>query len=267
MSFVTAGSLATAGRAPAMATSLARFAAAQQPHWHSQWAWDHYEETVIALAQDFGLRRVCEIGGGRDPCFSPDEARAQGFDLIVNDIDPGELALTPAGLETVCFDITGDLSKTAAEPGSFDLMISRMVFEHLGDVQQAWRNIHTLLAPGGVALAFFPTLWAPVFALNHVLPEKASRAIVHALFPSRRDGGGDPKFPAIYDWCRGNPATLTPMLNEAGFRDVHVQPFWGHGYFDRMPGLKQADHAFNWLAAKTGMTFVTTYAYVMVRKA
>ena len=90
---------------------------------------------------------------------------------------------------------------------------------------------------------------------------------MHALFPSRRDGGGDPKFPAIYDWCRGNPATLTPMLNEAGFRDAHVQPFWGHGYFERMPGLKQADHAFNWLAAKTDTTFVTTYAYVMVRKA
>jgi hypothetical protein len=30
------------------------------------------------------------------------------------------------------------------------------------------------------------------------------------------------------------------MLNRAGFRDVHIQRFWGHGYFDRMPGLKQA---------------------------
>ncbi len=256
-----------AGRASPRGASLSRFMAGRQPGWHSQWAWDHYEDTIVALSREFGLRRVCEIGGGRDPAFSADEAARNGFDLIVNDIDPGELALTPAGLETACFDITGDLSTAEVQPGSYDLMISRMVFEHLHDVRSAWRNIHTLLAPGGVALAFFPTLWAPVFALNHILPETASRAIVHALFPARRDGGGDPKFPAIYDWCRGNPKTLTPMLNAAGFEDIHVQPFWGHGYFERMPGLKQADHAFNWLAARTGTTFVTTYAFVMVRKA
>ena len=94
----------------------------------------------------------------------------------------------------------------------------------------------------------------------------APHAIVHALFPARRDGGGDPKFPALYDWCRGNPALLEPMLKRAGFAETHVQRFWGHGYFDRMPGLKQVDHAFNALAARVGWNFVTTYAYVVVRK-
>jgi SAM-dependent methyltransferase len=256
----------SAKRDVARAGSLSSFMAARNPAWHSQWAWDHYEETIVALAQHFGLKRVCEIGGGRDPAFSAAEAQGHGFDLIVNDIDPGELELTPAGLETVCFDITGDLGKTGCQPGSYDLMISRMVFEHLPDVRTAWQNIHGLLAPGGVALAFFPTLWAPVFTLNHILPETASRALVHALFPARRDGGGDPKFPAIYDWCRGNPDVLKPMLQDSGFRDIHIQPFWGHGYLERVPVLKQIDHAFNWLAAKTNTTFFTTHAYAMVRK-
>lgn len=246
--------------------SLPQFFATLDPHWHSAWAWDHYESTILALAQHYGLRRVCEIGGGRDPLFTAEQAAARGIDLIVNDIDAGELALTPPGLKTARFDVAGDLSEPDVARGGYDMMVSRMVFEHIDGVEQAWSNIHALLAPGGVALAFFPTLWAPVFALNHVLPEKASRAIVHALFPLRRDGGGDPKFPALYDWARGNPRLLTPMLNRAGFREVHVQPFWGHGYFDRMPGLRQVDHAFNALAAKTGWHFVTTYAYVLVRK-
>ena len=57
-------------------------------------------------------------------------------------------------------------------------------------------------------------------------------------FPNRRDGGGDPNFPALYDWCRGSRGQLVPMLKRAGFDDVHIQRFWGHGYFDRMPGLK-----------------------------
>lgn len=117
-----------------------------------------------------------------------------------------------------------------------------------------------------MALAIFPTLWVAVFALNHVPPEKASHAIVYALFPASRDGGGDPKFPACYDWCRGNPALFEPMLKRAGFAETHLQRFRGHGYFDRMPGLKQADHLFNAVAARIGWNFVTTYAYVVVRK-
>lgn len=246
--------------------SIESFFEALAPDWHSQWAWDHYEPTILGLAHQFDLRRICEIGGGRDPLFSAGQAARHGLDLIVNDIDAGELALTPAGLKTARFDIAGDLSEPDVARGGYDLMVSRMVFEHVRDVERAWGNIHQLLAPGGVALAFFPTLWAPVFALNHVLPEKASRAIVHALFPARRDGGGDPKFPAFYDWCRGSRAILQPMLNRAGFRDVHIQRFWGTGYFDRMPGLKQADHAFNALSARIGWELVTTYAYVVVRK-
>jgi SAM-dependent methyltransferase len=247
--------------------SLESVFAGLAPDWHSRWAWDHYEATILALAQRFGLRSLCEIGGGRDPLFTLDEARGHGLELVVNDIDAGELALTPKGLRTARFDIAGDLSEPDVERGGYDMMVSRMVFEHVHDVERAWTNIHALLAPGGVGLAFMPTLWAPVFALNHVLPEKASRAIVHALFPARRDGGGDPKFPAFYDWCRGSRSRLAPMLHRAGFEDVHVQPFWGHGYFERMPVLRQADHAFNRFAAKTGWAAMTTYAYVAVRKA
>lgn len=246
--------------------SLGGFFAGLEPHWHSRWAWDHYEPTILGLAHQFGLRRVCEIGGGRDPLFSAAQAARHGLDLVVNDIDAGELALTPAGLKTARFDIAGDLSEPDVQRGGYDLMVSRMVFEHVHDVERAWSNIHALLAPGGVALCFFPTLWAPVFALNHLLPEKASRAIVHALFPARRDGGGDPKFPAFYDHCRGSRERMLPMLNRAGFADVHIQRFWGHGYFDRMPGLRQADHAFNAFAAKIGWDLVTTYAYAVVRK-
>jgi SAM-dependent methyltransferase len=246
--------------------SLETFFRGLAPDWHSQWAWDHYEATILALMHQFGLSRLCEIGGGRDPMFTAPEARRLGVDLVVNDIDPGELVLTPKGLRTARFDIAGDLSEPDVARGGYDMMVSRMVFEHVNDVERAWANIHALLAPGGIGLAFIPTLWAPVFALNHILPEKASRAIVHALFPARRDGGDDPKFPAHYDWCRGSRARLEPMLRRSGFTDIHIQPFWGHGYFERVPGIRAADAAFNRLAARIGWEFVTTYAYVVVRK-
>jgi len=265
---VTANGARPASRASAQTSgSLEALFRELAPDWHSRWAWDNYESTIVSLAQRLGLHRICEIGGGRDPMFTAEQARRRGFDLVVNDIDAGELALTPPGLETARFDIAGDLSEPDIARGGYDMMVSRMVFEHVEDVERAWTNVHALLAPGGVALAFFPTLWAPVFALNHILPEKASRAIVHALYPARRADGDDPKFPAHYDWCRGSPAKLEPMLRRAGFEDIHVQRFWGHDYFARMPGIRQADHVFNAFAAKIGWDFVTTHAYVVVRKA
>jgi SAM-dependent methyltransferase len=238
-----------------------------RPDWNSQWAWDNYRGVILGLARHFGLGRLCEIGGGRDPLFLPEEAARLGLAVTVNDIDAYELSLCPEGLSKARFDIAGDLSEPDARPESYDLMFSRMVFEHVDGVERAWANIHTLLRPGGVALAFFPTLWNPVFALNHLLPERASRAILHALFPGRRDGGEDPKFPALYDWCRSRDGLLKPMLARAGFADAHIQPFWGHGYFERIPLARELDWAFNRFAALTDWRLMSSYAYVLARKA
>lgn len=247
--------------------ALSELIGEMNPDWHSNWAWSHYEELVLRLSSRFGLSVLCEIGGGRDPGFLPTNPALRGLSLTVNDIDQHELDCAPQGLAKACFNIAGDLSETDARPGSFDLMFSRMVFEHVDGVERAWNNIHTLLKPGGVALAFFPTLYAPVFMVNCMIPEKLSRAIVHALYPARRDGGSDPKFPALYDHCVSSERALRPMLEKAGFSDIHVQPFWGHGYFKRMPVIREADDLFNRLAARIDWRLMSTHAFVLVRKA
>lgn len=236
------------------------------PRWHSQWAWDNYERLVVDLSQRLNLPEICEIGGGRDPMFDAAEAKARGVDLVVNDIDAGELALTPPGLRTVRFDVAGDLSELGGASNLYDMMISRMVFEHIDGVPQAWRNVRRLLKPGGIGLAFFPTLYAWPFLVNHMIPEKASRALVHALFPNRADGGGDPKFPALYDHCVTSRRKLGRMLDGIGFSEVHVMPFWGHGYLDRVPVAREIDHWISRMAAKLDVRLLTTYAFVLVRK-
>jgi SAM-dependent methyltransferase len=236
------------------------------PHWHSDWAHANYRRTVETLARRLGLTRLCEIGGGRDPLFTPQEAAEAGISLTVNDISASELALAPEGFDTACFDICGDLSGTGAAPESFDLMFSRMVFEHLPDVPAAWRNIHTLLKPGGVGFAFFPTLYGWPFLLNHMIPESVSRAILRAVDPSRSDDGGDPKFPALYDWCYGDGKVLRPMLEQSGFREILVVPFWGHGYLRRFPVLRNLSDLVDVATAKARFAKATTYAFVLVRK-
>jgi SAM-dependent methyltransferase len=232
--------------------------------WNSDWCWVNYKPAVKALAQELNLARLCEIGGGRNPLFSVQEMHEMGGSLTVNDISQGELDRGPGGYDTLCLDISGDIRHTA--PGQFDFMFSKMVFEHVRDVRQAWRNVHTLLAPGGIALAFFPTLYALPFVINRLIPDAVTGPLLRAVFPERSDDGKYPKFPAYYDCCVGDGRRLKPMLQDIGFSEHHVLPFWGHGYFDRLPLVRGIDRAFNRLAAKRNWSNFTTYAFVVVRK-
>lgn len=234
------------------------------PDWHSHWCWGNYKPFVKSLAQTLDLTRLCEIGGGRSPLFSSDEMREIGGRLTVNDISQSELERGPGGYELLCLDIAGDLGNTT--PDQFDLVFSQMVFEHVRDTKRAWQNIHTLLAPGGVAFAFFPTLYALPFIINRLVPDAVTGPILKTLFPNRSDDGKQPKFPAYYDRCFGDGHRLKPVLEEVGFREHHVLPFWGHDYFRHFPVVRDLDNAFNRLAAKRNWAQFTTYAYVVVRK-
>jgi SAM-dependent methyltransferase len=264
-----AGAALPAAAGPTLAQVMARVPQRSAvPRWNFQWAFDHYEDTILTLAQAYGARRLCEIGGGRDPAFGAQAMANLKIDYTISDIDAGELALAPAGFRTACFDIAGD----PAAPGfpaanSYDLMFSRMVFEHVGDVEKAWTNVHRLLRPGGVGLAFFPTLYAWPFVLNHLIPESASQKLL-ALF-SREDrsaDGGNPKFPAVYDWTYGSQRKLAPMLKRAGFSQIEVVPFWGHDYLRKIPVARNIDDAWTRACVALDLRLQTTYAFVLVRK-
>jgi SAM-dependent methyltransferase len=235
------------------------------PHWHSDWAWENYEPLTLALAKHFGLRRLLEVGGGRDPGFL-DIGRKAGLDVIVNDIDAGELALLPQGTPTAQFDVAGDLRGRPDLIEAFDLMTARMVFEHIHDVETAWKNIHRMLTPGGIGMAFFPTLYSWPFLVNKLLPPETAKKIVHRFFPNRADDGDNPVFPAHYDWCYGSEAKLRRMLDPIGYSEVAVLPFWGHRYLDRVPVARELDHLANRTCAALDIRTFTTYAIVILRK-
>lgn len=250
----------------ALAAMLADYRATTPlPHWHSDWAWENYEPLTLAIARHFGLKRLLEIGGGRDPGFLK-IGREAGLDVIVNDIDPGELALLRAGTPTAQFDVAGDLTGRPDLRETFDLMTARMVFEHIHDVEAAWRNVHRMLTPGGIGMAFFPTLYSWPFLINKLLPPETAKKIVNRFFPNRADDGDNPVFPAHYDWCYGSEAKLRRMLDPIGFSEISVVPFWGHRYLDRVPVAREIDHVANRAFAALDLRLFTTYAFVIVRK-
>ena len=243
---------------------------------HEDWAWANYKPVILAFAEEIRRKRAAhtgaptavrllEIGGGRDPLFTLEEAAAHGLDVTINDIDQAELDLAPAGYGHALFDVAGDLDPARVRLGAYDVIFSRMVFEHVADVAKAWGNQHLLLAPGGVALAFHPTLYAPPFLINKLIPERLSARILRLFFPDRHEGV-QPKFPALYDWCYGDARKAGAMLDAIGFRDRLVAPFWTHGYFRSIPVLREIDAAFQDLARRRNWRAFTTYAYTLARK-
>ena len=234
------------------------------------WGWDSYKASVLAYVEHCraagrhqgGLVRMIEIGGGRGPLLAPEEAAAAGAAYTVNDISERELSLAPPDFARALFNVAGDLAPEWR--GRFDLVFSRMVMEHVKDAPRAWANMASLLAPGGVALAFHPTLYAPPFLINHLVPESLTAPVLRLFFSDRHDGDF-PKFPARYELCRARPEVIEPALRRAGFREAFSAPFWGDRYFRRIPLLREANDALSAMAEARDWRWLASYAYTLGR--
>jgi hypothetical protein len=233
---------------------------------HSEgWAWNNYERVVRHLTSVLGAKKLIEIGGGRDPLFGREDLVGMDAELTVNDISPLELAELPKGYRTACFDIASDLDDAEIERSGYDLAFSRMVFEHVADGKRAWTNLHQILSSGGVGLAFVPTLYAFPFVVNWLLPDQFAARIVKMLYRNRTDHE-DPVFSARYSWTVASEKELKPMLQEIGFRDVMVIPFYGHEYYRPFPIIRDIHAWFTKLARARDWRFFASYAYIAARK-
>jgi SAM-dependent methyltransferase len=198
------------------------------------WARSRFKATVLAFVdycravgrRDGCLVRVMEIGGGRDPLLNFDEVRASGVLYTVNDISERDLSVGPAEFDKIGFDIG-----CAVDPslhGSFDLIVSRMAMQHV-DARRAWTKVATLLAPGGVALAFHPVFTAPPWARSEL--------------------------------CTCNPAIVEPALRAVGFRETLSVPFW------RDQGAAfTVDGALGAFAEARDWRWLASSAYTLARK-
>jgi SAM-dependent methyltransferase len=137
--------------------------------------------------------RLLDVGCGRGGLVEQvagEEATLTGIDpdrrsLAEHRLPPERMARAVALLEAIPF-----------AAGSFDLVISSWVLEHLAEPRAAWNEIGRVLRPGGHLVALTPNLRHPVTWLNHVLAW--SRSLQGALVPRLYGRAEEDAFPVRY---------------------------------------------------------------------
>jgi SAM-dependent methyltransferase len=223
---------------------------------------DLFPRRIRDLCRD-GARVVTEIGGGARPLLSLEFAADRGVDYTVVDMSADELAKAPAGYRTIAADICAD-DPPPVPPA--DLVFSKTLAEHVRDPERFHRNVYLMLRPGGRAVHFFPTLYAPPFVINRLLPERISSRILSRLQEGREASGTHGKFEALYRWCRGPTRRQLRRLEGVGFRVARYEGFFGHGYFDRIPPIAAVSRRIGEALAAHPVPLLTSYAIVELER-
>jgi len=227
----------------------------------SQDAFENYDTTLKELIASHDSRSICEVGGGANPSLPLDYIKSRGLRHCLLDISPRELAKAPEGYEKIVADISSD---DAPPGGPFDLVISKMLAEHVQRPLQFHQNVRSLLRPGGIAFHFFPTLYAPPFVANLLLPERLSAAALNLFSP--RDPVQHAKFPAYYRWCRGPTAAQRRRFESLGYVVERYVGFFGHGYYNRIPLLRTLHEWATRYLLRHPVSWMTSFAYVVLRR-
>ncbi len=224
--------------------------------------WFGYPDLITGLIGELRAARICEIGGGANPLLPLDSLAGKDIRYTVMDISSAELEKAPSGYEKIVAD-AGSRDFSVGE--QFDLVFSKMLLEHIRNAEQFHRNVRSILAPGGVAVHFFPTLYTLPYLVNYLMPEVLSRVMLKLLAP--RDDYQYAKFPAYYDWCRGPIPSQFRRFAGIGYDVVEYRGFFGHrGYYQRMGLLRKLHDMKTSYLLRHPQPLFTSYAYVVLKK-
>jgi SAM-dependent methyltransferase len=224
-------------------------------------AWEGYVPFLERLIDRTGARRICDVGGGARPSLPLETVARRGLDYVLLDISEEELAKAPDGYAKVRADISAPAFDVA---GAFDLVVTRMLAEHIERPDAFHANVNRLLVPNGRAFHFFATLYALPFVANRFLPGAIGGDILTALRPV--EARARPKFRAYYRWCRGPTARQIRRFTAAGYDVEDYVGFFGHSYYGKVPPIQALENLLARLLVKRPVPLLTSFAYVVLRK-
>lgn len=227
-------------------------------------AWSGYNTFLENILSHENAKKICEVGGGANPSLSIETVKDKGLEYTILDISEDELAKAPSSYNKVQANIC---SKDFAHEDCYDFVFSKMLAEHVMNGKLFNTNILNILKPGGKAFHFFPTLFAPPFLLNFMLPESLSRKILDIVQSGRDNTGKKGKFPAYYQWCRGPTHRQIKKYENLGYIVEEYIGFFGHsGYYHKVPTIQNIHNKLCHMLLRFPQPVFTSFAYVILKK-
>ncbi|NNC99784.1 MAG: class I SAM-dependent methyltransferase [Gammaproteobacteria bacterium] len=171
------------------------------PSWDNAYLWNPVEKILAEL--DLGQRRLFELGCGNG--VSANTLAGQGYSVTAVDTSESGIAIATKCFPSVKFALGSAYDDLCATYGSFPVVLSLEVVEHLFWPRRYANTVFNLLEPGGTAIISTP---------YHGYLKNLAIA-VSGKFDSHVDplaDGGHIKF-----WSEH---TLGTLLSEAGFKSV-----------------------------------------------
>jgi SAM-dependent methyltransferase len=177
--------------------------------------WRRFEASVrdaLGELPEWGV--FVDLGGGRSCVYADAVPRDRGVRLVAVDVSEEELAVNPDADEKIVADVARGLPFA---DGEVDLLVSRVVLEHVDGVPAAARHMARAIKLGGRTIHFVPGRWSTFAIAARVLPFGPLLKLLHFAIPS---SAGVVEFDVHYDHT--DPVALERVFREAGFRDVRV---------------------------------------------
>jgi SAM-dependent methyltransferase len=218
---------------------------------------------LASLVDTYHPRVILEIGSGANPTLDITKVESAQVRYITSDLSAVELDKAPVGYESRQIDMEATIPNDLR--GVCDMVFSRMVNEHIHDGRRYHTNIKDILAPGGVAIHCFSTLYALPFVVNKLLPESLSSRLLKTVAP--RDEHKLGKFRAYYSWSRGPTKRMVKRYQDIGYEVIAYNGFFGHTYYARrLPSLDRLEQLKAGLLVKHPNPHLCAFATVILRK-
>lgn len=177
--------------------------------------WDRFHQMVNDSLRALPAGAVfVDLGGGRRCEYAAMVPDDRPIRVIAADISAEELANNHDVEEKVVADVSKGLPFA---DGEVDLLVSRVLLEHVDGVKSAVEHIARVVKPGGRTIHFMPGRYSLFALAGRLLPFDSLLGLLHLARP---DTVGAVEFEVHYDHTE--PVAIERIFRAAGFRQVSV---------------------------------------------
>lgn len=216
-----------------------------------KYAYGMFQDLVQELAVP-GIK-ILEIGGGARPALK-DRSRVE---YAVVDPDAQELSKCPADV----LQLKGTVQSLPSNE-KYDLIISKMVLEHVEDPDSFHQHSLALLKKEGTVLHFFACKNSLPAIANRILPEWLAAKVLRAI--GNRNLTEQPKYEAFYRNVGGPSQRQIDYFSAFGYEVLRYNGFVGHRYFRDIIVLASLERIYTNMLYKLKAKSLCTAAIVLL---